>query len=93
MASSSEAFAKLDMWRKSNTPLKVTVIVDGKIADVLTARIGASDPDAGLVALAFDETRTFKSLDIDDAEFLVEPSRIVATRNESDWLVFEEFGN
>jgi hypothetical protein len=90
MASSSETFAKLDTWRKSNTPLKVTVIVGGKTTDVLTARIGGMDPDAGLVALAFDETRSFKSLDIEDAEYSVEQSRVVVTRNESDWLVFEE---
>ena len=64
MASSSEAFEKLEMWRKSKTPLKVTVIVGGETTDVVSARIAAIDSAAGLVALAFDETRFFKSLDI-----------------------------
>lgn len=90
MASSSEAFEKLETWRKSKTALKVTVIVGGQTTDVLVARIAAIDPDASLVGLAFEATRTYGRLAVEDAEFSIEPSRLVVTRSESDWLIFEE---
>ena len=31
-----------------------------------------------------------KAVDLENAIFSVDPSRIVAIRNESDWLIFEE---
>ena len=90
MASSSEAFEKLETWRKSKTPLRVTVIVGGKTTDVLVARIAALDPSASQIGLAFDATRSMRALDVEDAEFSLDKSRLVITRSESDWLVFEE---
>ena len=90
MVSSSDAFEKFETWRKDKTPLRVIVIVGGKIEDVLLGRIGAIDPDASLVGIAIDATRTMPRFDVEDSGFSVEPSRVVATRNESNWIVFEE---
>ncbi len=59
MASSSEAFAKFEIWRKSKTPLKVTVIERGKPADVGFGRIASLDAEEGLVAVAIDALRAF----------------------------------
>ena len=70
--------------------MKVTLIVGGKTTDVLFVRIAAIDPEAGLVGLSTGKMHEFPRLDIEDSEYSVEPSRLVVTRNESDWLTFEE---
>jgi hypothetical protein len=33
-----------------------------------------------------------QGFDLGESVFSVEPTRVVATRNESDWIVFEEEG-
>jgi hypothetical protein len=91
MASSSEAFEKFSMWKKSRRPLKVIVIEHGDTSAVFDAtRIDALDPEASLVGICFDAIRKFTTFDVGGAEFSIESSRIVATKNKSDWLIFEE---
>ena len=91
MASSSEAFAKLEIWRNSKTPLKVTVIVGGKTTDVLMGRLFFADPDESQIGLSNPLVmHSFVAFDVEGASFSIEESRLVATRNESDWIVFEE---
>jgi len=90
MASSSEAFKKFEQWRKSKTPLRVTVIEDGKTIAVLQARVDATDPDASLVGVAIDATRKFANFNVEGSDFSIEPSRMTVTRSKSDWMVFEE---
>lgn len=90
MASASEAFEKFSIWHKLKTPLRVTSIVNGKTESVLSALIFALDPDASQVGIGIPATRSVSAFDVEDATFTVEDSRVVATRNESDWLVFEE---
>jgi hypothetical protein len=91
MASSSEAFEKFEMWKNSKTSLKVTMIVDGKPADVLMGRIFHVDSETSLVGISNPLVmHSFARLDVEDADFSIEESRLVATRNESDWIIFEE---
>lgn len=90
MASASEAFKKFSIWEKLKTPLKVTVMTNGRVEDIFSALIFGSDPDAGLVGIGIPATRSIARFDVEDATFSVEEKRVVATRNESDWLVFEE---
>jgi hypothetical protein len=90
MASSSEAFAKLETWRKEQTPLKVTVIEGGKTGDILTGKIAGIDPDASLVGVAIGATRRLARFNVEAAEFSIDGSKLVASKNESDWIVFEE---
>jgi hypothetical protein len=91
MASSSEAFEKFEMWRKSKTSLTVTVIVEGKTADVLMGRIFGVDSEASQVGLSNPLVmHSALCFDVEDASFSIEESRLVATRNESDWVIFEE---
>jgi hypothetical protein len=91
MASSSEAFAKFEIWKNSKTSLKVTLIVGGNTTDVLMGRLFFVDSDAGTIGISNPLVmHSFAQLDVEDAEFSVEDSRLVATRNESDWIVFEE---
>jgi hypothetical protein len=91
MASSSEAFEKFGMWKKAKTSLKATVIVGGKTIDVLMGRIFGVDPEASQGGLSNPLVmHSFIAFDVEDAEFSVEESRVVVTRNESDWVVFEE---
>jgi hypothetical protein len=89
MASSSEAFEKFSIWKKRKTPLKVTVIVGGKTEVVFNGWILGLDSEAELIALAL-RMHIWESFDVGGATFSVEPTRVTATRNESDWIVFEE---
>ncbi len=91
MASSSEAFEKFGMWKNSKTSLKVTMIVNGESTDVLMGRIFHADSETSLVGISNPLVmHSFAKLDVGDAEFSIEESRLIATRNESDWIIFEE---
>ena len=91
MASSSEAFEKFEMWKNSKAPLKVTLIVEGKTTEVLVGKIFWTHSDASQVGLSNPLVmHSFANFDVEASEFSVEESRLVATRNESDWIVFEE---
>ena len=90
MASASEAFGKFSIWHRLKTPLKVTSIVNGKTESVFSALIFAVDADASQVGIGVPSTRSVAAYDVEDATFSVEDKRLVATRNESDWLIFEE---
>jgi len=93
MASSSEAFGKFFTWKNSKTLLKVTVITKGRTDDVLTGwRIIGVDPDALQVGISNPSImHSWSVFDFEGATFSIEPARLTATRNESDWIVFEEF--
>jgi hypothetical protein len=91
MASSSEAFGKLETWRKAKTSLKVTLYVSGESPEVLMGRIFCVDPDAWQIGVSNPLVmHSSAAFDVEDAEFSIEESRLVATRNEADWIVFEE---
>jgi hypothetical protein len=91
MASSSEAFEKFETWKYSKTPLKVTLIVEGRSTEVLMGRIFGTDPEASQVGLSNPLVmHSSANFDVEDCEFSIEESRLVATRNESDWIIFEE---
>jgi hypothetical protein len=92
VASSSEAFAKLSTWKKLRTSLRVTLIESGKTKEVLSGWIDAVDANASLVSISW-AIRESARFDVEDSVFSVEPTRVVVTRNESDWLVFEESSN
>jgi len=92
MASSSEAFEKFSTWKNAKTSLKVTVIIKGKTDDVLVGwKIFGVDSDASQIGF-FNPSVMHSSVvfDVEDSTFSIEPSRLVATRNESDWIIFEE---
>jgi hypothetical protein len=91
MASSSDAFEKFETWRKSKTSLKVTLIVEGRTDEVLMGKIFFADSEASQIG--FSNPLVMHSaacFDVEDVSFSIEESRLVATRNESDWIVFEE---
>ena len=48
------------------------------------------DLDALQIGIIVDETREHAVFDVEGLIFAVEPARVVLTRNESDWLIFEE---
>lgn len=89
MNSSSDAFSKFSTWKKDKTPFSVTVIVNGETIDVLNCSIFAVDSEASQVGIVLGMHK-FRALDVEDADFTVESTRVVATRNQSDWLIFEE---
>lgn len=84
-----EAFTKFWQWKYLKTPLKVTVIVGGQTEYVLSCIIFEVDEKASQVGLLMGP-HSAEVVDVEDSTFSVEPSRVVASRNESDWLIFEE---
>ncbi|HZL25710.1 MAG TPA: hypothetical protein VFC39_04180 [Acidobacteriaceae bacterium] len=91
MASSSEAFEKFEMWKKSKTPLKVTAIAEGLATGEFVGKVIGVDSAASQVLLSNPLVmHSAVNFDIEESEFSIETSRLVATRNESDWIVFEE---
>ena len=90
MASSSEALERFSIWKQRKTPLTVTVIERGQPEDVHSAIIDAIDPTASQVGICLPETRTFAVFDVGEAEFSIESDRLVASRDDVEWLIFEE---
>jgi hypothetical protein len=93
MTSSSEAFSKFSMWKNLKSPLRVTVIVNGKTTELLLVRVYAIDDELSIVGTVGSAMHSFSDFDVEDSVFSVEPKRVVATRNESDWIVFEELSD
>ncbi len=89
MASSSEAFAKFSTWKNRKTSLSVTVIESGKSADTFSGCIDAIDPDALQVGICVG-AKQYVTFDVEDAVFSIEPVRLVAERDDLEWLIFEE---
>jgi hypothetical protein len=89
MTSSSEAFEKFSIWKKSNTPLKVAEYLRGALKQTLLGSILKADVAEETVAISHDGGR-YTSFGLEGALFSVEPCRVVATRGESDWVIFEE---
>jgi hypothetical protein len=90
MISSSEAFEKFSIWNTRRTSLKVTVIERGKPEDVYLAWIDALDEDASQVGIKVTGASGFGVFDVGQAEFSWELGRLVASRDDAEWLIFEE---
>ena len=88
MASSSEAFAKFSIWKNLDTPLKVTMIERDESEIVLFGRIDALDDATSHIGIISPD-RQFGEFDVERAEFSVERGRVVASRNDAEWLIFE----
>jgi hypothetical protein len=93
MASSSEAFEKFSTWNISKTWLRVTVIERGQPEDALSLRICGLDTEQSLVGVVGKEPHSFGQFDVGGAEFFMEPGRMVVSRDDVEWLIFEEDGD
>jgi hypothetical protein len=89
MASSSEAFEKFWIWKNLKTSVRVTVIVGGQVEDIVLCKVFGVDKEASQVGISTGRDWA-RAIDLEEAEIFVEPGRVVATRNDSDWIVFEE---
>jgi len=90
MLSSSEAFEKFSIWKNSKIWLNVTVIERGQPEDVLPLRIIRLDEESSLVNVIGRVAHTFGLFDVTGAEFSWEPGRMVVSREDVEWLIFEE---
>ena len=88
MTSSSEAFSKFAIWKNLDTPLKLTIIERGKSEFIVSGRIDGLREETSEIGLVTPE-RLFGWFDVEGAEFSIEPGRIVASRNDAEWLIFE----
>jgi hypothetical protein len=89
MTSSSEAFEKFSIWRKSKTPLKVTSYLKGALKETIRGCVLKVDPESEMVGVLYEGER-YAAFDLEGSLFSVEPCRVVATRSNADWLIFEE---
>ena len=92
MSSETEAYARFDHWKSNRTILKVTVIEGGSKPDILFGRVFGTDPDASLVGIVLG-IHQYQNFDIAGAVFEIETTRLTATKNKADWIVFEEVTN
>jgi hypothetical protein len=88
MASSSEAFAKFLIWKNLDMPLKVTMIERDESEIALCGRIDALDEGASQIGIISPE-REFGVFDVEEAEFFIESGRVVVSRDDVEWLIFE----
>ncbi len=89
MTSSSEAFEKFSIWKKSKTPLKVDSYLRGALKETLRGCVLNADPESEMVGVLYEGER-YASFGLEGSVFSVEPCRVVATRNKADWVIFEE---
>ena len=68
--------------------MKVTIIERGKSEVIVFGRIDALSEDELQVGIISPERR-FGWFDVDDADFSIEPGRIVVSRSDAEWLIFE----
>ena len=87
--SSQEAFAKFDTWKTSRTVMKLTVVVRGKVPEMLQGKISSLDEKLNLVGFALTTPRRYKLLDFSAADFQV-GKRVVEIECGEDYLMFEE---
>ena len=90
MASSSEAFEKFSIWKKERIWLRVTVIERGQPEDVYSLRIFSLDEGSSLIDLVGEVPHSFPQFDVSGAEFSMESGRTVVSREDVEWLIFEE---
>jgi hypothetical protein len=90
MASSSEAFEKFSKWKNRKTSLRVTMIERGETEVVFRVVIDALDEDASQVGILAPDERKYGMFDIGESAFFIEPGRVVVSREDVEWLIFEE---
>jgi len=90
MASSSEAFEKLSVWKNSKTWLNVIVIERGQKAKEFFLRIAGLDEEQSMIGVVGEAMHSFAQFDVGESQFSVEPKRLVVSREDIEWLIFEE---
>jgi hypothetical protein len=89
MDSSRVAFEKFDIWKKSNTVLRVSVWTNGGLPDIWTGSISSADESKGKVALVREGwPHLIEVFNVEGAEFEVE-DRSVEVFLEGDRFRFE----
>ncbi len=89
MASASEIFERFSAWKNCKTLLKVTVIERDEPSREFVGHIDAVSEEDSFIGFCFD-FKEYVNFEVPDAEFSLEQGRIVASRRDSEWLVFEE---
>ena len=68
----------------------MTVIERGQPEDALSLRICGIDVEQSLVGVVGKEPHSFGQFDVTGAKFFIEPGRMVVSRGDVEWLIFEE---
>jgi hypothetical protein len=88
MASSSEAYSMFETWKNLNTPFRVTTMECDKSEIVVSGRIDVLDKESEQIEFSTVD-REFGMLDVGEADFSIEDNRVVVSRKDAEWLVFE----
>jgi hypothetical protein len=89
MSSSTEAFLKFKIWKKSRTALKLTLVTKGERPEISRGLIFATDAESWLVHFVPSGKRFAPRLDLNGSSFEV-GNRVVEVIRGEDFLVFEE---
>jgi hypothetical protein len=90
MASSKEAFSKLEMWKNSRTVLRLTVY-DRGAEDHFIGSIYHVDFEGEFVGFVVTATRSYlPALDLRESSFTVEPFRVEVSDPRFGKVIFEE---
>ena len=88
MTTTEEAFAKFEIWSKSQTFLKLTVIDQNKEPQILRGQIISVDERLSLICFSVNKSQ-FPRLDLSGAAFRAGKHVVEAQRGE-DFQMFEE---
>lgn len=90
-SSLKEAFAKFKTWKKSRTPLKLTVLPRYETPEIFVGEIASVDEESFLVGFAESKTRSYlPPIDLGDASFVIGKFVLEARRPTGDVLTCEE---
>jgi hypothetical protein len=90
MASSSDAFLRLDRWKNFKTPLKLTVLTKGGMPEVFRCVVTATDEECFVFSFIPNGTRDLKKIDLRGARFSLGKRSMIAEKSEEDVLKWEE---
>jgi len=90
MASSREAFERLDKWKNLRTVLKLTVVTNGGKPDISIGEVALTDQDEMAFAFLISRTRDLRPVTFVAASFEIGEQLLKAERSEDNFLVLEE---
>lgn len=90
MSSSQKAFAKLALWKKSQTALRLTVVTNSGVPDKHIGEIFSVDGKDLVIGFVVRSTHEHFAIDLSGATYLLGARALEARRGEDDFVAFEE---
>ena len=81
-----QAFAKLALWRESETIVKLTVVEVGEAPQTFTTKITVVDERSRQISFVVGHKRSYRVIDLSDASFQV-GDRVLAAEHPTGGLL------